>query len=77
MTGFHDPDSPVTDATGAPLWRVAPTPHGRYWDEGMKVGYQDAGSWTPAVGPSRRMSPGQTGLWRGYGRSLPYPRQSP
>jgi glycerol transport system substrate-binding protein len=25
---------------------VAPTPHGKYWDEGMKVGYQDAGSWT-------------------------------
>jgi glycerol transport system substrate-binding protein len=25
---------------------VAPTPHGRYWEEGMKVGYQDAGSWT-------------------------------
>ena len=31
---------------GKPLWRVAPMPHGRYWDEGMKVGYQDAGSWT-------------------------------
>lgn len=44
--GFHDPASPVTDKNGLPLWRVAPTPHGRYWDEGMKVGYQDAGSWT-------------------------------
>lgn len=44
--GFHAPDSPVTDDNGLPLWRVAPTPHGRYWDEGMKVGYQDAGSWT-------------------------------
>ncbi|HLA44510.1 MAG TPA: ABC transporter substrate-binding protein, partial [Aggregatilineales bacterium] len=44
--GFHNPDSPVTDENGLPLWRVAPTPHGRYWDEGMKVGYQDAGSWT-------------------------------
>lgn len=43
---FHDPASPVTDDDGLPLWRVAPTPHGRYWDEGMKVGYQDAGSWT-------------------------------
>jgi glycerol transport system substrate-binding protein len=43
---FRDPDSPVTDDQGFPLWRVAPTPHGRYWDAGMKVGYQDAGSWT-------------------------------
>lgn len=43
---FHQPGSPVVGADGNPLWRVAPTPHGRYWDEGMKVGYQDAGSWT-------------------------------
>lgn len=43
---FHQPGSPVVGADGKPLWRVAPTPHGRYWDEGMKVGYQDAGSWT-------------------------------
>jgi len=44
--GFHNPASAVTDEDGLPLWRVAPTPHGRYWDEGMKIGYQDAGSWT-------------------------------
>lgn len=31
---------------GLPVWRVAPTPHGKYWEEGMKAGYQDAGSWT-------------------------------
>ncbi len=43
---FTSPDSPVTDSEGKPLWRVAPSPHGKYWDEGMKVGYQDAGSWT-------------------------------
>lgn len=43
---FHHIESHVTDAQGLPLWRVAPTPHGRYWDEGMKIGYQDAGSWT-------------------------------
>lgn len=43
---FHAIDSPVTDENGLPLWRVAPTPHGRYWDVGMKGGYQDAGSWT-------------------------------
>lgn len=43
---FHRPGSPVVDKDGKPVWRVAPTPHGQYWDEGMKVGYQDAGSWT-------------------------------
>jgi glycerol transport system substrate-binding protein len=43
---FNSADSAVTDDFGKPLWRVAPTPHGKYWDEGMKVGYQDAGSWT-------------------------------
>ena len=43
---FNDSDSPVSDSDGLPLWRVAPTPHGKYWDEGMKIGYQDAGSWT-------------------------------
>jgi glycerol transport system substrate-binding protein len=43
---FTAPESPVTDEEGNPLWRMAPTPHGRYWDEGMKVGYQDAGSWS-------------------------------
>jgi glycerol transport system substrate-binding protein len=57
--GFHHPDSPVTDENGLPLWRLAPTPHGRYWDEGMKVGYQDAGSWTIPItvdGPRRAMA---------------------
>ena len=43
---FTSPESPVTNEDGKPLWRVAPSPHGKYWDEGMKVGYQDAGSWT-------------------------------
>ncbi len=43
---FHRMGSPVVGKDGRPVWRVAPTPHGRYWDEGMKVGYQDAGSWT-------------------------------
>ncbi|HQI80724.1 MAG TPA: carbohydrate ABC transporter substrate-binding protein, partial [Deltaproteobacteria bacterium] len=43
---FHTPGSPVCDKFGKPLWRVAPTPHGDYWDEGMKLGYQDAGCWT-------------------------------
>jgi glycerol transport system substrate-binding protein len=43
---FTKPGSPMLDKNGNPVWRVAPTPHGRYWQEGMKVGYQDAGSWT-------------------------------
>ena len=43
---FTSHNSPVTNEDGKPLWRVAPSPHGKYWDEGMKVGYQDAGSWT-------------------------------
>jgi glycerol transport system substrate-binding protein len=31
---------------GTPRWRMAPSPHGVYWQEGQKIGYQDAGSWT-------------------------------
>lgn len=41
---YHQADMLAAD--GGPVWRVAPTPHGRYWQPGMKVGYQDAGSWT-------------------------------
>ncbi|MGM0703455.1 MAG: ABC transporter substrate-binding protein [Pseudomonadota bacterium] len=41
-----DPDLPVTDDEGNPKWRMAPSPAGPYWEEGMKVGYQDVGSWT-------------------------------
>ena len=36
----------TVDDDGNPLWRMAPSPHGAYWDEGQKLGYQDAGSWT-------------------------------
>jgi glycerol transport system substrate-binding protein len=36
----------TVDADGNPLWRMAPSPHGPYWEEGMKQGYQDCGSWT-------------------------------
>lgn len=43
---FTEPGSPMLGKDGLPVWRVAPTPHGRYWEKGMKVGYQDAGSWT-------------------------------
>ena len=36
----------TVDDSGMPLWRMAPSPKGAYWQEGMKLGYQDAGSWT-------------------------------
>ena len=36
----------TVDDDGNPLWRMAPSPHGPYWKEGQKVGYQDVGSWT-------------------------------
>jgi glycerol transport system substrate-binding protein len=36
----------TVDAAGKPLWRMAPSPHGPYWEDGQKLGYQDAGSWT-------------------------------
>jgi glycerol transport system substrate-binding protein len=41
-----NPDLPVVNPDGTPKWRMAPSPHGPYWEEGMKLGYQDAGSWT-------------------------------
>ena len=34
------------NADGTPKWRMAPSPHGAYWKEGMKLGYQDQGCWT-------------------------------
>ena len=37
---------PVVDEEGNPKWRMAPSPHGVYWVDGMKLGYQDVGSWT-------------------------------
>jgi len=37
---------PVVNADGTPKWRMAPSPHGAYWHDGMKLGYQDVGSWT-------------------------------
>ena len=40
-----DGNNTVDDA-GNPLWRMAPSPHGPYWEKGQKLGYQDAGSWT-------------------------------
>ena len=40
------PGLPVMNADGTPKWRMAPSPHGVYWKDGMKLGYQDVGSWT-------------------------------
>jgi glycerol transport system substrate-binding protein len=40
------PGLPVVNADGTPKWRMAPSPHGAYWRDGQKLGYQDAGSWT-------------------------------
>ncbi|MEP3530145.1 MAG: ABC transporter substrate-binding protein [Sulfitobacter sp.] len=36
----------VLNDDGTPKWRMAPSPHGAYWKDGQKVGYQDVGSWT-------------------------------
>jgi glycerol transport system substrate-binding protein len=40
------PGLPVVNADGTPRWRMAPSPHGAYWKEGNKLGYQDVGAWT-------------------------------
>jgi len=40
------PGLPVMNADGTPKWRMAPSPKGAYWKDGMKLGYQDVGSWT-------------------------------
>ncbi len=34
----------VMNADGTPKWRMAPSPHGAYWKDGMKRGYQDVGA---------------------------------
>ncbi len=43
---MNKPGLPVVNADGTPKWRMAPSPHGAYWEDGMKLGYQDTGSWT-------------------------------
>jgi glycerol transport system substrate-binding protein len=40
------PGLPVMNTDGTPKWRMAPSPKGAYWKDGMKLGYQDAGSIT-------------------------------
>lgn len=41
-----DTSLPIVNADGTPKWKVAPSPVGKYWQKGMKSGYQDTGSWT-------------------------------
>ncbi len=41
-----EPGTQVMNEDGTPKWRMAPSPHGAYWTEGTKLGYQDVGSWT-------------------------------
>ncbi len=43
---YTRPGSPMLDERGLPRWRVAPSPRGAYWQDGMKSGYQDVGAWT-------------------------------
>jgi len=43
--GMTKPGLPVVNKDGSPKWRMAPSPHGPYWKEGMQNGYQDVGSW--------------------------------
>jgi glycerol transport system substrate-binding protein len=50
-----NPGQPISNPDGTLKWRIAPTPHGAYWREGMKRGYQDVGAWTmPANVPLER-----------------------
>jgi glycerol transport system substrate-binding protein len=44
--GMVEPGVAVANEDGTPKWRMAPSPHGAYWEDGQKLGYQDAGSWT-------------------------------
>ncbi len=40
------PGVPVADEEGLPKWRMAPSPAGSYWEDGMKLGYQDVAAFT-------------------------------
>ena len=46
MVASQEDGNNTVDEAGKPLWRMAPSPHGPYWEEGQKIGYQDVGSWT-------------------------------
>jgi glycerol transport system substrate-binding protein len=40
------PGTEAVNKDGSPKWRMAPSPHGPYWKNGMQNGYQDVGAWT-------------------------------
>ncbi len=46
MVDSQENGNNTVDEAGKPLWRMAPSPHGPYWEDGQKLGYQDTGSWT-------------------------------
>ncbi len=46
VADLSQPGLPVVNSDGTPKWRVAPSPVGKYWQSGMKSGYQDTGAWT-------------------------------
>ena len=46
MVASKESGNNTVDDNGTPLWRMAPSPAGPYWEEGQKLGYQDVGSWT-------------------------------
>ncbi len=46
VANLTKPGLAVMNLDGTPKWRVAPSPVGKYWQAGMKSGYQDAGAWT-------------------------------
>jgi len=46
MVASKESGNNTVDDSGTPLWRMAPSPHGPYWVDGQKLGYQDTGSWT-------------------------------
>ncbi len=45
-SSMNKPGLAVVNKDGTPKWRMAPSPHGPYWKDGMQNGYQDVGSWT-------------------------------
>lgn len=46
VADLTEPGLAVMNEDGTPKWRVAPSPVGKYWQKGMKSGYQDTGAWT-------------------------------
>lgn len=64
--GATKPGLAAVDSNGKPKWRMAASPHGPYWKEGMQNGYQDVGSWTYL----KSTAPGQMAAAWLYGQFL-------